>query len=111
MTTFIYRKDANACSRNDVPTFLPHPFSFLPNAIMNGTCMTNTTTGTAWSFYDAKVANITLCASNDGVTPYWINEIRFGIFHSVRTITWNTWVPGKPSSRYFVLPSACTARR
>jgi len=109
--TYIYRKQTNDCSKNDAPVYLPHPFSFLENAVQNGTCSsTSGTVGTAWGQFDARSMNITLCASNDGVTPFWLTEVRFGIFHSSRTIQFDTWVAGKPSGRYFVLPDACNGK-
>jgi len=106
--TFIYRKETNDCSKNNAPVYLPHPFSFLANALQNGTCVANDgTVGAAWAQYDVRAMNITLCASNDGTKPFWLEEFRFGVAHSQRTIQFDTFVSGKPSSRYFVLPDAC----
>jgi len=110
VTTWIYRKTAGDCSRNDAVTFLPHPFSFIANSQYNGTCQSASgTAGAAWGFYEPRTANITLCTSVDGKTPFYLEEVRFGIFHSVREIQWANFVPGKPSGRYFVLPDACKA--
>jgi len=109
--TYIYRKDTNDCSKNNAPVYLPHPFSFLSNALQNGTCVgTDGTVGAAWSQYDPRTMNITLCASNDGMKPFWLSEIRFGVFRSQRTIQFDTFIAGKPSGRYFVLPSACAGK-
>jgi len=101
--TYIYRKTNNDCTKNTNPVYLPHPFSFLSNALLNGTCVAaDGTIGAAWSQYDPRSMNITLCASNDGTKPFWLSETRFGTFHSERTIQFDTFISGKPSSRYFV---------